>query len=575
MPIDKFIESVHQSNGLLLISLIVIFGLLGAIFAKKIKLPSVTGYIFAGILLGDEVLGILPVNMLDNFNVIYSFGLGLMSLSIGAHLNLHKLRNSWRRVSSISFFQILFTAIFVFVGLYFLSNYNIATILLISTIAVSTAPASLLSVVKETKSKGVFVETLMPVIAFNNIAAILLFSTTGALIMMNSSGFNIENIAYQLIKNLVLPMGLGLFFGLILKFFSEKVIDSKKHVLLMVFLAVSITTSIANLIGLNIMIANMAVGALIINTSFHRNIILDVFEEIELFIVIVFFTIAGAHMHLSILPKIAGVVIIYFIFRVLGLYFGATFGAKIAKAPKRISNNIGIALVPQAAIVIGLVLMAKKMTALHQYVNIETLTTFALGTIVLNEVFGPILSKIALIRSGDANNKNPKLIDFIQEEFINHNLKSTKRDEAIIELTNFLISSHKASPKLREEIISTIIRRENESPTTIGLGIAIPHGVIPNGPKIWGAIGISKKGINFNNDSEKVFIDEPVQIVILIVTPQKYKDSLHLTILQEVSTIFSNFELRERIINANSALEVFEALNDFQGIVLKDYNLHD
>ncbi len=571
---ENFIKIVHESNGLFLISIIVVFGLLCAIMAKKIKLPSVTGYMFAGIILGEEFLGLLPHNMLENFDEIHSFGLGMMSLSIGAHINYHKLRNSWKRVTSIAICQILCASLFVFLSFYFFSEYNFPMLLLIAGMSVSTAPATMLSVVKETKAKGPFVETLMPVVAFNDISAILLFSALTTLIMMNyGGGFNIENIMIQFIHNIIFPIVLGITFGFILKYFSEKVINSTKHVLLMVFVAVSITTSVANILGLNIMLANMSMGALIINTSFHRKVILDVFEEIELFVVIIFFTIAGAHMHLSALPQIFGLVLLYYFVRMFGVITGATIGAKLVHAPKRIVKNIGLALVPQATVVIGLVLMAKKMTVLHQYINIEALTTFALGTIILNEISGPVLSKFALKRSGDADNQNPKLIDFIQEEYINHNLKATDKESAIIELTSFLIESHKATNKQRDNIIKTVLLREKEASTAIGLGIAIPHGVISDGPQIWGAIGVSKKGIDFSNANDKSGMDQNVNIMILIVTPQKYKDSLHLTVLQEVSVIFSASQVREKVINANSALEVYEVLKDFQQSIEADYAL--
>ena len=113
------------------------------------------------------------------------------------------------------------------------------------------------------------------------------------------------------------------------------------------------------------------------------------------------------------------------------------------------------------------------------------------------------MTKLALVRSGDANQDRPKLIEFLVEDYILPNMKSKNKDDAINELIDFFIKSHKGTAELKEEILKSVIERENLSSTAIGHGIAIPHGTIKEGPIIWGALGLSKEGIEFDAIDEK------------------------------------------------------------------------
>jgi len=143
--------------------------------ASRIRLPRITGYIFGGILIGKPFLHLISEHNMDRLGSINLIALGLMSITIGAHLNFHKLRNSGKRVAMVSACEILLTFTAVFSAIYFLGNQSLRLSLLVATISISSSPAAIVAVVKETRSKGLFVNTLMPAVAINNVMAITFF----------------------------------------------------------------------------------------------------------------------------------------------------------------------------------------------------------------------------------------------------------------------------------------------------------------------------------------------------------------------------------------------------------------
>jgi len=546
---------IGTNNEIFILALLVVLGLILAELANKIHLPRISGYILSGIIIGHPFLDLITKNDYKNLQNINLIALGLMSITIGAHLNFHKLKNSGKRVVFVLFSESFLSFFLVFLVMYFISGQELLFSLLIASISIATAPAATVAIVKEAKAKGLLVNTLMPVVAMNNVLCILVFGFVTSLIILSESpnGFDLMQLVAIVGKELFYASIIGIFAGILLKIFAEKTITSNRSVLTLVFLTILVVTGVSKILNINPMLPSMIIGIYISNSSHHRAKILSIFDDIEYLIVIIFFSLAGAHIDVESL-SIAGVAaVLYFFARGIGKYFGANFGAFISKAPERVYKNIGSALIPQAGVAIGLVIMAGEIEALNPVISF--LTTLVLAVVAINEIVGPPMTKLALIKSGDANQDRPKLIEFLVEDYILSNMKSKNKDDAIIELIDFFIKSHKGSNELKEEISRSVIERENLSSTAIGHGIAIPHGTIKEGPIIWGALGLSKEGIEFDAIDKK-----PVHLFILIITPIDHKNDLHLAVLSEISKMLSVDEIREKIFASNTAAEICETL---------------
>lgn len=559
--IHPAISNYFHSNGILVLALLIILGLIFANIAKIIQLPKITGYIFAGIVIGDPLLHLISPESQGNLNSFNLIALGLMSITIGAHLNFFKLKLSGRRILFVFFFESLFTFIFVYLALHYIAGKENLLALLIASISIATAPAATVATVKEVKAKGLLVNTLMPVVALNNVLCILVFGIISDIISKGAS-FQVNDLLFIFGEDILLSIILGVVAGYILKYSAERSISSGAHVLTFVLLTVFATTGISIALEINSMLPCMVIGIVITNTSQFKSKILTIFEEIEYLILIVFFALAGAHIDLHSLGLAGLVGIVYFFARVAGKVSGATIGARLAKAPQRVYYYVGATLLPQAGVAIGLVIMARSIPALADISDF--LTTLVLAVVALSEIVGPPITKWALSQSGDAGQDRPKLIEFFMEEYINPNLKATTRDEAIEELVDFFIKTHNGTKKQRREILESVLQRENEASTGVGRGIAIPHGLVKRGPVIWGAIGLSRTGIDFDS------IDgEPVRLIILIVTPQNHKDDMHLAVLSQLAKILEDENTTQRIFMSKTGAEISDILTETEK---KDFN---
>lgn len=550
------LQQLLEQNPILILAILIITAIGLAELAKKIHLPTITGYIVAGIIIGAPFLNLISKENYEKYQVINLLALGMMSITIGSHLNLHKLKISGKRIIAVFLGESVLAFSLVFLAFYFFSNNAVLISLLIAAIAIATAPAATVAVIKDTKSKGLLVNTILPVVALNNVICIVIFDLLLDVVVLESSNsFNLTSILFTVLKEFLGAILLGSICGMILKYFSEKKIHSSRYVLTMVILTVITITGISKIFNFNLMLPCIVVGIVISNLSHYRLKILTIFEEIEYIILIIFFSLAGAHIDTTSL-KVAGFLgVMYFFARGTGKVLGGSLGAYLSKAPKRIYENIGIALLPQAGVAIGLVIMAGEVDVLSDH--IDFLTTLVLAVVALNEIFGPPATKWALSRSGDLDQDKPKLIEFIGEEYIKANIKADNKTDALNEMISFFIDSHKGTSTLMDEITKSVFEREDDMSTGIGQGIALPHGVIEKGKTVYGVIGLSKKGIEFNAIDKK-----PVHLIVLIVTPKKHQNEIHLDVLRQLSKLLSNILVKESIFNSNSAAEIYDILRN-------------
>ena len=166
---------LDDANSLLMLAVILVSGTVFGLLSKMLHLPSVTGQIVGGVLIGPSIFNILTAGSVEAFEPLVDFALGLMAVAVGSHLNFKRLLVARRRLMILLLLEASLTPLFVFGGLYLFTDTSWTTALLLSAIAISTAPATVLAIVKETASKGAFVTTLIAAVALNNLACIILF----------------------------------------------------------------------------------------------------------------------------------------------------------------------------------------------------------------------------------------------------------------------------------------------------------------------------------------------------------------------------------------------------------------
>lgn len=402
---DTFSQHIIFSVGILLVG-----GYFLGKLAQKIKLPAVTGYIVAGLLLGDSMTGMVHVEMTSTLRTITDIALGIIAITIGGEFNRAKLKRLGANIAIITLIQLLFTFAVVSAALYLFKFPPIFSILL-GAIASATAPAATLVIIQELRARGDFVDTLYGVVALDDAGCVILFAVVFAF-ATSFSGMGAEMPGFgHIIGDALLEIGLSLLVGLLggagLHFLTYKK-TNQNEILILSLGMILLITAVSISLHLSPLLANMMAGAVLINIS-HRGIrALRSISPLTPPLYAAFFAIAGTELKLGIIGSSTVLIwgTVYVLSRAIGKYGGVWLGAAAAKSNKRIRNNLGLSMLPQAGVAIGLVLFlqttpfylaadpAMKLV-FNQMVNI------VLFAVLINELAGPPLSKYGIIQGAD------------------------------------------------------------------------------------------------------------------------------------------------------------------------------
>ncbi|MCG8571934.1 MAG: cation:proton antiporter [Spirochaetes bacterium] len=399
-------------NPLLILSIILISGTVLGKLVYKLKLPGVTGQILAGIILGPYVLKILSVEVIHHFEPITDFALGLIAVTIGSHLNYRKLHNSWRRLSVIILSEIILVPICVFLPLKFILNLSLPVCLILSTIALETASGTIIHLIKEKRGKGIFIKTLVSEVAINNVFCIVLFEIahTISINYLQASSAKVLPLLFLPFIKLFSGALLGAVIGFAFIFVTRKIKLHSNFFAISLF-AILLIRGLDLYLGLSPLLPDLVLGIVIGNFAPKKMNIIDSLEIMEYIIFACFFTIAGAHLDFSSL-KIAGIAgICYILARGVGKIMAPTLIGWIGKFPRAITRNLGISLLPQAGMSVGLVLLLQKESIFAEHFNL--ISTVVLSAVLFYESIGPLLTNIGITRSGEANKDRLRLIEFI------------------------------------------------------------------------------------------------------------------------------------------------------------------
>lgn len=546
--------TIQDPSPLLILAIVVVAGVASGQLARQIRLPGVTGQILAGILLGPSVLGLFSNQAIHGLAPVTHFALAIIAVAVGSHLHLPRLKNARRRLLALFATEITITPTIVFAGVFFLPGVDWTLALLLAALSISTAPATVLALVKEERAEGVFVKTLIAAVALNNLACISAFEVAhlAARAWRDTQDDNILLILLSPARQILLAALLGGGAALLLTWMTRRV-TNVKSLATVSFAAILMTAGLADAFGISALLSCLLFGFTLANIAPEKEDIgHTVFDNFEGAIYAAFFTLAGMELDLGLAVAGGLTAAVVVVTRIGGKVLAARIAMRLADAPTAVRRYLGLALVPQAGVAVGLILVAQEDPALGDMRQL--LLAIGLTVVTVAEIVGPMTTRWALHRSGDAGRDRERLIDFVHEQNITTRLTGPTKEAAIAQLVDLMIQSHGLNVD-REELLAQVLAREEEFSTCIGGGLAIPHAVLPEGSEIAGVIGISGTGLEFDTPDQR-----PVQCMVLLATPKNMRDR-HLEVIGALArTIGHDPNLQHLLFGARSPAHVCEIL---------------
>ena len=400
------------------LSIALLAGLLLSRLAKIVKLPAVTAYLISGVLIGPFVLGALGIpgigitsKQIEGFGLISDLALGFIAFSMGNEFRLSQLKKIGKQATVIGVLQALITTIVVDVALIALhfampNTLSIPAAIVLASVATATAPAATLMVVKQYKAKGPVTDVLLPVVALDDAVGLVVFAISfGIARSMRTAGVSPLSIILEPLLEIVLSLLLGFVMGLLFTL-CEKYFHSRSKRMAVSVTFVMLTVALSSLkfeiggihIAFSSLLACMMLGTVFCNICEVSEELMDRADRWTTPVLILFFVISGAELDLSVFTQWTVVVvgIVYIFARSLGKYYGANISARMTKSDPNIVKYLGITLLPQAGVALGMAIKAIELGP--DGAIVRNITLFA---VLIYEIVGPFLTKIALTKAGD------------------------------------------------------------------------------------------------------------------------------------------------------------------------------
>jgi len=383
--------------------------------AERIRLPKVTGYIIAGILLNPELFHFIPKDFVNHTELITNISLSFITFSIGGTLFYPEIKRLGKGIVSVTLWEAETTFLIVILGflatLPFLTHIPHATwfatfiplSLVIGAIASPTDPTSTLAIVHEHNAKGDVSSTMLSVSAFDDALGLMNYSIAVALgeVFILHQGFNIYTSAVKPIIIILSSIAIGIAFGFILNFLVKisRIRAGGTFVVILLGL-LSFCFGVAHYFKLDELLSTMVMGIVVVNFSEQREKIFEILKRnTEEIVFVLFFTLSGMFLDFSIFAKVALIVLAYAIFRTTGKFAGTWIGATLTHSSPKIRKYTALGLIPSGGMIVGLALMLKQDPAYHEIADI--VISVIIGATVVHELIGPIFTKFALKRVGE------------------------------------------------------------------------------------------------------------------------------------------------------------------------------
>ena len=404
MSLQNF-SSVSQV--IISVAVMLIAGYVMSRLTKKLKLPNVTGYIIAGILIGPYCINIIPAKVVEGMSFLADIALAFIAFSTGEFFKMSTLKKNGGKNIVITVFEALLASVVVFLVMYFALGLSLPFSIVLGALAAATAPASTMMTIRQTNSKGDFVDTLLQVVALDDVVGLVAFSVAIAVATASLAGtVTAGNVLLPIVYNIVAFVVGGLL-GFLLKLLISK--RSTDNRLIIAVATIFGFCGICSFMDVSPLLGCMAMGTVYMNTSNDDKL----FKQLNYFsppILLLFFVRSGVNFKLDALvstgESVGGVSllvigVVYFFVRILGKYGGSFLGCLVTKKDKKVRNYLGLALIPQAGVAIGLATLASRTIGGDTGSALETII---LASSVLYELIGPACAKLALYLSKSYSN---------------------------------------------------------------------------------------------------------------------------------------------------------------------------
>ena len=406
------------------LSIAIFAGLMLSRVAKMLRLPAVTAYLVAGVLLGPFCLGAFHVNglgfvsmeNLDSLSLISDVALGFIAFSIGNEFRLSQLKTIGRQATVIGIVQAVFTTLVVdaaLIALHFAMSdkLSLPAAIVLGAVASATAPAATLMVVRQYKAKGPLTDTLLPVVALDDAVGLILFSVSfGVAKGMISGDVSLISVIVEPLLEVALSLTLGAIMGYLFTFF-ERFFHSRSKRLSMSVAFVLLTLGLSMMkftlpifggihVAFSSLLTCMMLGTIFCNICDFSEELMDRLDRWTAPIFILFFVLSGAELELSVFADFNIVLIglVYIAFRCLGKYYGARLSATWVGSDQNIRKYLGITLFPQAGVALGMAIKAEALGP--EGAVVANITLFS---VLIYELVGPYLTKISLMKAGEVD----------------------------------------------------------------------------------------------------------------------------------------------------------------------------
>ena len=410
----------HMEQMLICLSIALIAGLLMSRLAKAVNLPAVTSYLVAGLLLGPFVLGRLGLSGLgigfgsleqvEGYGVVTQVALGFIAFVIGNEFRLSSLRSMGQQAITVGIAQAVITTALVDVALVgvhllFPRVLSLASAITLGSIAAATAPAATLMVVKQYKAKGPLTHLLLMVVAIDDAVGLVLFSASyGVANALEQGHMDLLSVVVEPLMEILLSLLLGAVAGYLLNllevYFHSR---SKRMSLSVAFVLLTVGVSLLEVevggvrCGFSLLLVCMMTGTVFCNVCPTSEELMDRLDRWVSPINILFFVLSGAELDLTILsnPLVLLVGVVYIASRSLGKISGAYTSCRATKCSPSIQKYLGITLLPQAGVALGMAAEAAQLSDGHMVRNV------VLFSVLVYELVGPTLTRMALTAAGE------------------------------------------------------------------------------------------------------------------------------------------------------------------------------
>ena len=561
----ELLDKISFSDPLFFLAAVLIFGIIGGEIFARLKLPKVTGWIATGILirgllvpqLGTPAIGDIPAQEfdLDAYKPIMNFVLGFIAFTVGATLYFSSLRNTGKRIGLLLLCEALITPLVALTMLYFigpmLGDMTWKVAMLLAVIAIAGAPGTTVLVIQEARARGTLTKTLVAAIGLIDMVAVGMFVFVSTMLEPNTTFAGaLTNVGIQFLVTFVI----GLVCAMLALFLIRTIVSP----------AFVGPTMVAVILGSWGAAAGFGTSGGILACTFAgiavTNLRHDIVRATEAYLhniggvlFAMFFTLAGTRLDFSRVPEAFGLVVLYFAARLAGKYLSAFTSMSLAGMTTNVRNYLGLALLPHGGVAVGLILLVQSQ---ESFTEIEGLvTTIGLSALAINQLLGPSVTRMALVRAGEDHKDLPQLLDFLQEHRITVDLTGNSKEDVVRKLAGNLFSSYDMKIE-QEEFITRVLSRDVDETTCIEQGLMIPHAIMAEGDEIKGVLGISTKGLDLGAPDGCL-----IHAVLLLATPQTERDR-HLEVIAAIKLAISrDVNFAEQLYHAHSAAHAYDVLH--------------